>query len=187
MRVLFNHSDTNPTNLRHPEIKDCSRLHTTCGASWTTTAPIHSSTSTWVQWWTLLSITVRSGDTNSKDVMVHVTREFSIRLAHKNSAGDGKPRQVVNTTMRFKHERHKDPYKPSEHDEKSVKTNTTTCMGRGQDARSLSRERTRNTDEPLARICAATDITSTDLSFKNFHVESYTVPSKKNFQNPREA
>ena len=42
-----------------------------------------------------------NGATNSKDVMVHVTRELTMRLANKNKLRDEKPRQVVNTTMRF--------------------------------------------------------------------------------------
>ena len=40
------------------------------------------------------------------------------------------------------------------------------------------RERPLNTDEPLARICAATDSASTDPFLKNLYVET-TVPSRK--------
>ena len=117
MRLLLNHSDTNPTNLRHP-------ANTTCGAEWTATAPIQSSLSTasrfW--WWTLLSITVRSGDTNSKDVNGACDKKtHHATLAHKNSVGDGKPRQVVNTNHAVSNTNDTKPLKPCEHDERVSK------------------------------------------------------------------
>ena len=181
MRLLLNYSDTNPTSLRHPPMVDCSRLHKTGGAEWTTNAPKKSSLSTasWGWWWALLSITVRTA-TNSKDVngscdkgTHHATRPQEFTRRRQITTG------CENNPCGFKHERHKGPCKPSEHDEETVKTNTSARMDTGQDARSWSKDRALNTDEPQARICAATDIASTDISLKNLYVDRYTVPSRK--------
>ena len=176
----MNYSDTNPTNLRHPGIKDCSRLHTTHGAEWTTTAPIQSSLSTasWLWWWTLLSITVRSGDTNSKDVNGACDkRTHHATLADKNSLGDDKSTDCEHNPCGLKHERDKGPYKPPEHDERVSKQIHQREKRNGPRCTCIvqRKKRAHNTDEPLARICAATDITSTDLPFQNLYVVKYTM------------
>ena len=131
------YSDTNPTSLGHPANDGLFTILLTqrSGAKWTTNAPIQSSFINCVVECggaALLSITVRNGDTNGKDVNGSCDNgTHHATLAHKNSVGDEKPRQVVKTTHAVsKHERHKDPCKPSEHDEKTCQNKYISVKGK---------------------------------------------------------
>ena len=96
-----------------------------------------------------------------------------MRLAHKNSVGDDKSRQIVKTTYAVS----------STNDTKALANRPHITKKRSKHIPQrewtvdnmhvqMYRERPLNTDEPLARICAATDIASTDPFLKNLHVEN---------------
>ena len=115
-------------------------------------------------------------DTKSKDVNGACDkRTHHPTLAHKNSVGDGKPRQVVNTNHAVS----------STNDTKALinRPNTTeecqnkyiNVKGKWPRCTCIVKKKARNTDEPLARICAATGITSTDLPVQNLYVVKYTM------------
>ena len=183
VHLLLNYSATNPTNptsLRHPAMTDCLRLHTTRGAKWTTNAPIKSSSIHCVVVLVVVDTSLdhgTNGDTNSKDVngacdkgTHHATRsqEFTwrrqittvVKTTHAvSSTNDTKA--LVNRPNTTK---------------KRVKTNTSARRGSGQDARSMYRGKALNTDEPLARICAATE-----------QIAATQCLQENPFQNPRGA
>ena len=109
-----------------------------------------------------------------------------MRLAHKSSLGNDKSRQVVKTTHAVS----------STNDTKALVNRPNTTKQRvtkqihhhervvDKMRVQMYRERALNTDEPLARMCAATDIASTDLFLKNLYVESCTVTARKLLSKP---
>ena len=168
MRVLFNHSDTNPTSLRHP-------ADTTCGAKCADTELI---------------------DNCVEALVVDTSVDHGTKRRHKQQRCDGAcDKGTLRATRSQEFSRRRPTTTGCEHKHAVSSTNDTkTLINRPNTTKKVSKQiqqrawavdkmhvhcqkkRARNTDESLARICAATVFTSTD-----------SLLQENPFQNPREA